>query len=376
MENVIFVSEIQDPYIKGSSTQIMTKNLLIGMRENQLKVHFICIVDKDCNKENVNSFFEAYVDKIDILESKMNLTLNKGKYKQLLINFLGLAKIKNYEKMLEKIQIKKDALLISHTPSIEAVYLCKEIKRKNLSMRYIQYWSDPLAISAMNIENFSYKRYPIYLLEKKLLSLSDEIVYGTKPLMEFQKTLFKAQSKKIRYIDVSYSEELPIESKEPSNLVFGYTGGYRSNIRNIIPLYNVFKGRKDVNLVIYGTSDVSLESKENIEINQRCSQNDIRYVEANLDVLVCLLNHKGIQIPGKTFYQTNSKKIILVVLDGRYQKKIYEYLNQFKRFEFCSNNEDSISLAIERIRQGRVKVDLSKIEMLSPKKIICDLINK
>ena len=93
-----------------------------------------------------------------------------------------------------------------------------------------------------------------------------------------------------------------------------------------------------------------------------------------MDVLVCLLNKDCIQIPGKIFYNTNSNKPILIILDGPYKEEMQEYLEDFQRFEFCENNEESIRKAVAKIQKEGGKVNLSQIHRLSPEAIAKDLI--
>ena len=73
-------------------------------------------------------------------------------------------------------KVEENTILISHSPSAESILLCKEIKKKYSSIKFIEYWSDPIALSGIYPENFNIKRYPLYFIEKHLLKYADKIV--------------------------------------------------------------------------------------------------------------------------------------------------------------------------------------------------------
>jgi len=371
MKKIIFISEIQDPETQGSSTQIMTRNILEGFKDNNFQVIFIAITDRDCNDFSVRENFKNLVDEIIIVKSQLELRFIKGKFNRLIkmIKSQYFYKLKN--KLIEKIEIETDDLLITHTPSIEAILIANKFKEKNNNVEFIQYWSDPLALSGIYPEDLNIKRYIHFRIERKLLKSADKIVYGTKTLFLHQKKLFMNYKNRMSYIDVSYqSTNIDTLKKHVEKYTIGYTGQYQKSTRNIEPLYNVFKSYKEADLLICGNGDISLEETSNIKvINKRYSQNQIGNIEKEIDVIVGLLNSNCIQIPGKIFYHTHTNKSILVILDGKYSNQIYEYLKSFNRFVFCENNEDSIKKALNKIISIDYKVNKDQIKYLSPKYI-------
>jgi len=378
MRKILFISEIRDPYTSGYSTQIMTKNIMKGLRENCDIFHAVLIAEIGCDLNNILQYYGQITDKITAIHSDMNLVkYERKKYTQLAITIKAVLNSHHYMKLAEKLAVDDSTILISHSPSIESILICNELKKKNKSLKYIQYWSDPIAISGIYPEKFSFKRYPSYIIEKSLLAKADKVVYGTKTLMDSQKKVFNNYAHKMDYIDVSYSSDNIIsENKKKERLIFGYSGDYMQEIRNILPLYNAFTNNQKADLWIYGNGTPELSNTDHIIIHQRCPQSEIPKIEAEIDVLICLLNHSCIQIPGKVFYQTNTNKIILVILDGKYAEDIRAYLESFNRFEFCYNNEKSINTAVDKICRGDCKVDLSCLEKLSPKYItakLCEL---
>lgn len=371
MRNIVFVSEIQDPEVKGSSTQIMTRNILEGFKLNNYRVTFIAITDDDCNDESVIRNFSSLVERIKIIKSKSPVRLTSNKYAGI-SRLLSKAFIKNhYRNLVKEINVEDNSIVISHSPSIDSILISSTISRIN-KLKYLQYWSDPIAISGIYPENFSYKRIPHYIVERKMLRFADEIIYGTETLYKFQKKLFKKFSSKMRYVDISYSESNKTVGKNhnKSENIVTYTGSYKRNVRNIVPLYNSIQDLSNMKLLIYGDSDIQLKSEKNITVkNKRFSQNDIKIIEEKADILVGVLNSSCIQIPGKIFYHTNTDKVILIILDGKYKEEIKRYLEKFQRFEFCDNNEESIRNTLMKIQANNYSVNLSKIKLLSPKYI-------
>lgn len=376
MKKIIFVSEIKDPYTDGSSTQIMTRNILVGLKENGYHIHFIATIDSNCNEERMRGYYLTIVDEITVIHSKMDLTLHRNKYVQLARIIIAFATSFRYRKLIRSLSIEPNTLLLSHSPSVEAIFICKQLRKIFKFYKYIQYWSDPITIAGIYPEEVGIKRYPSYLLEKIYSGIAEEIVYGTEVLCYFQQALLTKYRSSMRYIDVSYcAANVPESCYAHAKPLFGYSGSFYRRIRNILPLYNAFKTIECADLMICGDGDVVLESTNTTTVlNKRIAQNDIGKFEEQFNVFVCLLNSNCIQIPGKIFYQSNLKKIILVILDGKYGDRIRDYLEQFNRFEFCYNNEESIKEAVDRICSGQCKVDLSCIDRLSPKYIAAQLI--
>lgn len=370
MKNIIFIAEVRDPYKKGSSTQIMTYNLLDGLNKYADDLQFIAILDRDCSKKTIFKYYSSIADTIIPFYTKTNLIAYSGrKYMQLFLTLLSVFTSFRYKKIAQSVVVNKDTILITHSPSVESALIGKEIKKRHKHIKYIEYWSDPLAISGIYPENMKIKHYPFYLIEIILLKNADKIVYGTKTLLDVQKVMHKRYSSKINYVDISYSPnniQRPSVNKKPERYLFGYLGNYAKKTRNIKPLYQAFCVNQEADLFICGIGDVNLMKKDNIIIEERYPQSEINKIEAKIDVIVCICNHSCIQIPGKIFYHTNTEKIILVILDGKYAKEIRTYLESFQRFEFCYNNVESILNAMDRINRGRCNVNLSNIEKLSP----------
>jgi len=375
-KNIIFISEIQNPYISGSSTQIMSKNLLEGMTSNNHNVHFIALVDWDNDEEEILKYYKNYCNEITIIKSKLQLRKYKSKY---------IVQMKLLEHTLMKkeyIQINNFEgdydLIISHSPSIESIKLAEKLKQK-LKIPYFQYWSDPMAISGILPENLNFKRSHLFYIEKEMHKKADRVIFGTKTLYNFQKKIFN-NNENFRYVDVSYNvEENVYSSKEinQSPLVFGYSGQYISSIRNITPLYRAFL--EDISesvLKIVGESDLKLDETNRIRLdNKRYSQLEIKNIEKEFDVHVMLLNENCIQIPGKIFYNANAKIPLIVILDGPYKYDIKAYLESVGTFIYCENDSKDIARVIKKIEENYEHYCKCADEILSPSRVVNTLLS-
>ena len=122
--------------------------------------------------------------------------------------------------------------------------------------------------------------------------------------------------------------------------------------RNILPLYEACAEIDDIHMTIVGNGDVTLEGKENITILPR---GEVEMMEDNTNLLVCILNSRGTQIPGKIYHYAATNKAILVITDGENGDRIREFLSEFDRYYFCKNDKDSIIKAISEIKNDTRK---------------------
>ena len=78
---------------------------------------------------------------------------------------------------------------------------------------------------------------------------------------------------------------------------------------------------------------------------------DVSSYEKKADLLVCVLNRYGTQIPGKLYYCASTCKPVLVILDGDEIQKMKDFLLTFDRFYLCENNENSIRNTVLQIME-------------------------
>lgn len=238
-----------------------------------------------------------------------------------------------------------DIVISSSDPKTSHITVQYLIKQGLKYKKWIQYWGDPMT---MDITNKSlYPKWFKSKVEEKLLSLADRIVYVSPFTLEEQKKIFPKLFDKMVFFPTPYIDEKEYEETNNTKFTVGYFGAYHSKIRNIMPLYNACIDMKEcICLTIVGDSDLSLQHTESIKTYPR---GDVSEFEKKADLLVCLLNKKGLQIPGKIYHSAGTNKPILVVLDGENREQMKHYLDSFGRFIVCENTEKSIEEAIQNI---------------------------
>ena len=380
-QRVIFISEIKDPDSQDfSSTQIMTNNLLSGLKAVADSVFFLALIDANSSSKAVEAYYSQLADEVYVLKSHLNLTLTKGKFthlKKVLGSWLWSAQYENELAPLFS-KIASYNIILTHSPALEALSIGRVLKRES-KLKWIQYWSDPYTLAGICPEDITYKRTIHWLLEYSMLRFADEVVYGTKTLMQFQQRLFQRWRGKMRYVDVSYCQgsRHVCGHTAGNSLRFIYAGNYNPLVRDIVPLYQAFCQTSDRDLTVLGNGAVNLTEKANITISERVSYQEAERIESESDVIICLLNRNCIQIPGKLFYRVNTDQPILVIADGMHKQEIVEYLSTFHRFVFCDNTVESIVEAINDDTRfhSLTSDDLSKIRaILSPAKVASDLL--
>ncbi|GEM_PF-3051076 len=371
MQSIIFVSEINVLSEKVTSTHILTENIIYGLKKGGYNVCFIAICETDDAYANTSKYYTDKVDDLYIIKSKFGNSDNK--YKKLFYMFKGMLHLLNYKRLIpQKIKVDNNTVLVSHAPSLEAIFVCNEIMKQYLGLKYIQYWSDPIALSGIMPEQFNLKRKPFYLLEKNAYKKADEIVFGTKTLFEINSKLYPEFKRKMRFVDLAYLHNKKGYSQITENSSkFIYAGNYYSSIRNIKPLYDAFNelGGKYV-LNIYGNGDINLTETPNVKIYGRVSPVELTKIESSYKNTISLLNYSCMQIPGKTFYQTGTNKIILVIVDGAHKNELTDSLLQYNRFVICSNNKEDIKAKITDISEiDKYECPKEILDKLSPESV-------
>lgn len=262
-----------------------------------------------------------------------------------------------------------DIIISASDPKSSHLLAKKLIELKpNIGRTWIQYWGDPFAIDIATKR--VWPKFIIKLVEKRLIKDADKIIYVSPLTLEEQRKNYPKYANKMEFLPLPYIEAIEYENKgrHNGNLEMGYFGAYNSKIRDIKPLYNIIK-ESGVKLDICGDSDLQLESCENICIEKRIPYKEVQEKEGKVDVLVCICNKKGTQIPGKLYYYAATNKPILVLLDGE-SEKIKTYLSQYNRFLICENKEEDIKKMLEYIKNNR------DIKYSPANEFRCDIIAK
>jgi len=242
-------------------------------------------------------------------------------------------------------------ILLSFSDPMPAHMIGKYCKKNNPGLKYIQQWGDPLAS-----DTISKTAQPVWirkLIEESLLKTADRICYVSPFTCDKQKMIFHKQANKMFFLptpSLRYSDE-PIETE---GLSLGYFGSYNSIARNIKPFYEAAKRSKNVRFFIIGDSDVILESTDNITVINRISPEELGNYMKKINVIVCLMNLKGNQIPGKVYHDASSSKDILLIKDGEYGDEIERFFKKYQHYTFVNNNVDSIENAIRKYSEEGV----------------------
>lgn len=112
-----------------------------------------------------------------------------------------------------------------------------------------------------------------------------------------------------------------------------------------MPLYNAVNGTPH-ELEICGSSDFNISDTANIKIFGKISFKEVNDRERERDVLVCICNKHGTQIPGKAYHYAMTDKYILMIVDGEHKEELKRYFGNYNRYIICENNEKSIRAAL------------------------------
>lgn len=220
--------------------------------------------------------------------------------------------------------------------------------------KYVQFWSDPICGSMLKGKaKIPLKRWIISKVEKSCISHCDYNVYGTKPLADYQRTLYPKYSDLIFWSDIPClpdGEQEENISDKNQKCKIGFFGVYQPSIRNLSPLVSACSEMSSkVDLVVCGDGIISKHNMigDNCTIiNKRIPYDKSHYMELNCDVLVSVGNLSGCQIPGKTLYYAGTHKPIIFIADGDFADEHKSYLEGFNRYILCNNEREEIIEAI------------------------------
>lgn len=241
--------------------------------------------------------------------------------------------------------------------------------------KWVQIWEDPWSHDIYaNVDN------RILEEERKLLSQADVIFYVSPLTLENQKEIFPESADKMKFVPLpffKYSDDKKCVKSEKFGISIGYFGDYYSKTRNILPLYNAVCETGCI-FNVCGDTDLNLCSDDKITVKPRVGLNELSVIQDNTDILVCICNLGGGQIPGKIYHYSVTDKPILFLLDGNDKEKklIKEYFEPYNRFIFCENNVADISAVIREFQNGSRNIVAAPIDSFSPSNIALDIIRK
>lgn len=330
--------------------------LVLPMNDILAKVEEISLSDKvKIIKTNDYSIYRNIVAESE--SDKVRGTA-KSKIKSLLRKCWHSFSVYDYTYMVAKkisinlLETKKYDLVISSSDPKSSHIAVKNLIKQGLEVgQWYQYWGDPLAIDITRTN--IYPRFILKGIENSLIKNAQKIVYVSPFTLEKQKQMFPEHSGKMCFLPVPYikSEMYP----ETKNIVYkiGYFGNYSSSVRNILPFYEACcKLDRNYETFIFGDGNVLLESKVNVKVYPR---GDVTEHKKMVDLLVCVCNVCGTQIPGKLYHLAGTNKAVLVILDGDDIGSLKSYIDSFDRFITCENNVESIKGAIINARLNKKK---------------------
>ena len=256
-------------------------------------------------------------------------------------------------------QFNKYDRIISISDPKSSHKLAEELMLQNniedISNKWIQCWGDPWFRDSGN--KYALVRRKVFCEEGHYLDMAKRIVYTSPFTLEEQRKLFDKNADKMTYVNQSVKPSLINSLKENGNngsekekFVIGYFGSYGSRVRNILPLYETCNRRKH-KLKIVGGSDICLESTDYVEIIKKQTLAAVDEMEQQADILVCICNKSGTQIPGKIYYSAGYQKPIIIVVDGERSSEMRAFFESFHRYIICNNDVESIERAIKKAKR-------------------------
>lgn len=359
---ILFVST--SPLEYSASSNMRNIALLNGLIQNGHKIYTLTpMADKnfkmyDDSLCDVKIEKQYYIDMGIIHSSLSKSNSSKNKIKSLIYNLLKKIKIYDFRSDLARKNIvideKFDILISSSDPKSSHLVAKKLIKRNpEIAKRWIQYWGDPFYDDVNDKRKFIKKI--IKIEESRLIKMADKVIYVSPFTLENQKNIYNKYKDKMYFLPIPFNKEIIYNIKKNKKLKLGYFGDYYSRNRNIIPLYNSVKENKNSELIICGNSNLSLKNDSNINVFDRQQLSIIRKYEKECDVLVCICNIHGSQIPGKIYHYAATNKPILIIIDGELNEKLKIYFESFNRYILCYNNKKSIQDTLDILVKSDLK---------------------
>ena len=250
-----------------------------------------------------------------------------------------------------KIDISGYDVIISSSDPKSAHLLGYEMwKKAGGQVPWIQYWGDPM-YDDITSNNGRIKGIQLKSEEKRLLKKASVIVYTSPFTLRRQQRLYPDVKDKMCYTvqacvtgEGNCDADQNDSQKQGKEIVVGYFGNYLSSVRDLLPIFRAADSLK-TQLRVCGDGENRLESTY-IKYYPRLNSEDLEKIRKEVDVIVCVCNKKGTQIPGKIYYESGCQKPVIVIVDGEHQEKMKQFFDKFDRYIVCENRVDEIQNAI------------------------------
>lgn len=356
------------PIEANNSAMMRNIALVNGLITNDCEVDFVTIparnniqvINKDEKLEGINivrlkgnDFYNTITSirdrKTNGLKNLVMSTLRKIYHKLTVYDYtLKIARQVDINILNNK---EYDLVISSSDPKTSHIAANNLIKQGLKYKKWIQYWGDPMALDITN--SSIYPRFYLKKIEHNLLKNADSIIYVSPFTYEAQMQLFPDLSERMKFVPIPYKHPKIYRDNKNSKLQIGYFGAYMKISRNLEPLYNLCASMpNELDLILMGETDSPFEEKDNIKI---LSRGNVEEYEAKVDILVCVLNKKGTQIPGKVYHYAATNKPILIILDGEKKEIIQQYLVPYNRYIFCDNNKEDIESVLRSFMEKEVQ---------------------
>lgn len=345
------------PVESSDSATLRTMALANGLLLANCTIDYLTIPLSKCHSvQRLNNF----LNKINIIRTRQNrvydsLNNESGIIKTKIVNvlreFFHAFSLYDYTYSIAKnldISLltarEYDLVISSSDPKTSHIAVERLIKQGLRYKKWIQYWGDPLALDITN--KSIYPKWLISIIEKKILKRTDRIIYVSPFTLEQQRKMYPHYADKMLFFPIPYMQEKIYPETCNPKFTIGYYGDYFKDVRDIKPLYDAcVLLNTEIHLDIAGNTDLNLNQTNNISVFPRI---DISGFEEKADLLVCILNKKGTQIPGKLYHYAATNKPILVVLDGERKEDMIKYLESFQRYIICEND---VAKIVDKIRE-------------------------
>lgn len=249
---------------------------------------------------------------------------------------------------------KFDIVISSSDPKSSHLFAERLLKvHPGIADRWIQYWGDPFT-GDINRRSMV-PDFVVAKEEKRLLSLCDKAVYVSPLTCEYIKKKYPEYSEKVHFVPVGYSAEKIYPKHENSELNVCYCGDYNSKDRNLKPLIDAVEQLSGkCRLTLAGNTDLHFDKKENISVYPRVEKKKVDEFEEKSDVIACVCNRSGTQIPGKIYHASATNRAVLILLDGENKDKIKEYFEKYNRFIFCQNTKEEIIKTLKTLDANKL----------------------
>lgn len=263
-----------------------------------------------------------------------------------------------------------DVILSSSDPKSAHLFAYELWKRTGGRIPWVQYWGDPMYDDITSKSGFL-KKIRLKREERRLLKKAAVVVYTSPFTLKKQQQLYPNEKSKMCYTvqACTGAEDTAVSGEDTENktsITIGYFGDYSSRVRSLSALFQAADSLK-MHLVVCGNGDHKLESSF-IEYYPRLDAKELRKVEDKTDIIVCVCNRRGTQIPGKIYYESGCQKPIIVIVDGENQEQMRKFFHSFDRYIVCENSvqavRDAVRQAVEEIKQGKhyvVPVDMQPV---------------